>query len=158
MDPTGHPILGLIVIGLLAFMPAFGWIHHVVYVKKRGPSAWTYIHRWLGRIILIAGGINGGLGIWMAHDKPQWLLLAYTACAAFFYGTWLSTAVLLEMLRKRKVKAEKVREEEQVEKAGKMDDERTGRPTIIRSGEESDRSSRSDRTMVDEERHLKINL
>lgn len=146
MDPTGHPILGLLVIGLILLLPPLGWMHHVVFVKKRGPSPYTYLHRWIGRVALVLGGINGGTGIWMAHDMPFWGIIAYSACAAFFFGTWFATAGLLELIRRRGLKKE--REEAEEAGRGRVLDSETGSS----SGEETEGEGKAEKGFTLESR------
>jgi hypothetical protein len=60
---TYHPIIGLIVVGtLILFQPALGLFQHLRFRRTREKSSYAYIHRWLGRILILLGTINGGLG------------------------------------------------------------------------------------------------
>jgi len=62
------PVPAHVVIGLLAtsmiilIQPAMGILQHLHYRKTGGTSIWGYIHRWNGRVAIILGMINQGLG------------------------------------------------------------------------------------------------
>ena len=57
-----------VVIGLLAtctiilVQPAMGILQHLHFRKTGEKSRWAYIHRWTGRVAIILGMINQGLG------------------------------------------------------------------------------------------------
>jgi len=62
------PVPAHVVIGLLAtsmiilIQPAMGILQHLHFRKTGGKSIYGYIHRWNGRIAIILGMINQGLG------------------------------------------------------------------------------------------------
>ena len=62
------PVPAHVVIGLLAtsmiilIQPAMGVLQHLHFRKTGGKSIYGYIHRWTGRIAIILGMINQGLG------------------------------------------------------------------------------------------------
>lgn len=63
--PTSHQRVGLaIVVGVLA-QGAFGWLHHVRFVKVQRRTAISHVHIWLGRIVVLGGWANalGGLAL-----------------------------------------------------------------------------------------------
>ncbi|EEP76748.1 predicted protein [Uncinocarpus reesii 1704] len=58
-----HPIIGLVTIGsLLLFQPALGLVQHIHFRRTGETSSFGIIHRWGGRLLLVLGVINGGLG------------------------------------------------------------------------------------------------
>ncbi|KAL9621067.1 MAG: hypothetical protein Q9160_004452 [Pyrenula sp. 1 TL-2023] len=83
-DP--HILLGLTIFGLALLNPLLGYIHHAIFLDRRraynntshshpssptthaaappppGRTLWAHLHLWLGRALIIAGMINGGLG------------------------------------------------------------------------------------------------
>ncbi|KAL9108624.1 MAG: hypothetical protein Q9227_006570 [Pyrenula ochraceoflavens] len=73
-DP--HIIIGLIVFGAAALMPLMGTIHHAIFKSHRAatgkasPTPWGTTHRWLGRVLLLLGIINAGLGFRLSLDSP----------------------------------------------------------------------------------------
>ncbi|EEP79379.1 predicted protein [Uncinocarpus reesii 1704] len=59
-----HPILGIIVVVCLCLLqPSFGWLQHKHFVRTGGRSPFASLHRWLGRIMIALGIINGGVGL-----------------------------------------------------------------------------------------------
>lgn len=47
-----------------------GIVHHLLFKKYLRRTVISYIHIWLGRILVTAGIINGGLGFMMAYRRP----------------------------------------------------------------------------------------
>jgi hypothetical protein len=80
--------------------PIFGYIHHKIFkrrldainagdtTKKLGRTIITQVHLWLGRLLIIVGIINGGLGIIVTWDRGDSLQPAETSKrAAIAYAT-----------------------------------------------------------------------
>jgi len=75
-DP--HPKLGVAILVAAFFQPIFGLIHHTIYkrrvaatkagrpTKPPGRTAIGTIHLWLGRLLIVLGVVNGGLGLRLA--------------------------------------------------------------------------------------------
>ena len=63
-------MLGTIVVVLLLLQPFLGLVHHRRFLATRRQGTWTLIHRWYGRILIIMGIINGGLGLQLAANTP----------------------------------------------------------------------------------------
>ncbi|KAL4972984.1 hypothetical protein BDW66DRAFT_169086 [Aspergillus desertorum] len=58
-----HPILGLTLIStLLLIQPVLGYIQHEHFLRVGGKSYFAYVHRWLGRVGILLGVVNGMLG------------------------------------------------------------------------------------------------
>jgi len=58
-----HVIIGLLTTStLILIQPAMGILQHLHFRKTGGKSIFGYIHRWTGRIAIILGMINQGLG------------------------------------------------------------------------------------------------
>ncbi|KAJ5598963.1 hypothetical protein VI817_000030 [Penicillium citrinum] len=58
-----HPIIGIIVVAsLVLFQPALGLLQHRHFHKTGGKGIFAYLHRWLGRSMIVLGIINVGLG------------------------------------------------------------------------------------------------
>ncbi|BDD60215.1 hypothetical protein MAP00_005360 [Monascus purpureus] len=90
-----HSIIGLVAVaGLLFFQPAMGIIQHLHFRKTDGKLFISHIHRWLGRIMIVLGVANGGLGLLlsrnMGHGGENGAVVAYSAVAgivgAFYVG------------------------------------------------------------------------
>ena len=92
---SGHPIIGLIVIGAFIFQPIGGLIHHYMYKKYPRRTMWAITHVWWGRIILTLGMINGGLGLMMSgyHQDTHKGEIAYGVIAGTMWLIWMAFAV-----------------------------------------------------------------
>jgi hypothetical protein len=58
-----HVVIGLLATSMIIVVqPAMGILQHLHYRKTGGKSVYAYIHRWNGRIAIILGMVNQGLG------------------------------------------------------------------------------------------------
>jgi hypothetical protein len=58
-----HVIIGLLATSMIiVIQPAMGILQHLHFRKTGGKSIYAYIHRWNGRVAIILGMINQGLG------------------------------------------------------------------------------------------------
>jgi len=48
-----------------------GYIHHVNYVATGKRGLWSYAHIWNGRLVMLLGIVNGGLGLDFAVIKHK---------------------------------------------------------------------------------------
>ncbi|CEL11067.1 hypothetical protein ASPCAL14174 [Aspergillus calidoustus] len=81
-----HAVLGLLVVGLLVlFQPAMGLLQHLHFRRTGRKSIFSSSHRWLGRVIIIVGVLNGGLGFRLAGignpNTPKSAVIAYSVIA-----------------------------------------------------------------------------
>lgn len=90
---NGHPIIGIIVIGVLFLQPFGGLLHHMLFRKHQKPTVWGAAHRWMGRVMLILGAINGGLGLQLSADTVKGEI-AYGVLAGIFFALWAVSLVL----------------------------------------------------------------
>ena len=98
-----HPIIGYVVVGLVVLIqPALGLVQHLLFRRQGRKTIFGVTHRWLGRIIIILGMINGGLGFMFSgsvggKNVPEWGVIVYSVAAgvvAIFYVAvvlWQST-------------------------------------------------------------------
>ena len=96
-----HPIIGIIVVSLLAFQPIGGYIHHLIWKKQHKKTVVTLGHIWTGRVLIILGIINGGLGLQLAANTTGGEI-AYGIVAGVVGVTYLAI-ILISMVRKRGV-------------------------------------------------------
>ena len=103
-----HQILGCIVIGcLLLFQPALGLIQHLRHRKLGERTIFGHLHRWLGRILILLGIINGGLGLHVSGEMgleraPRWSVIAYSVIAAVVGIIYIAVVSGVGFFRKRK--------------------------------------------------------
>jgi hypothetical protein len=55
---TAHTRMGVVIPGLMALQPLFGYLHHRGYIRTGGRTFMTYVHANYGRILMLLGGIN----------------------------------------------------------------------------------------------------
>ncbi|RPA97864.1 CBD9-like protein [Choiromyces venosus 120613-1] len=67
---TFHQYFGSIIIILLLLQAPLGQLHHGKYLKTQKRSVWSYAHIWLGRSTIIAGIVNGGVGLSLDETHP----------------------------------------------------------------------------------------
>lgn len=115
-----HPIIGMVVLGLLFFQPILGFIHHLKFKKYSRRTFWSYAHLWLGRAAITLGMINGGLGLLLASDAPAFTgftpsethIIAYSAVAGFMWLMWVTAAIVGERRRERGLRQRAAKETE----------------------------------------------
>lgn len=81
-----HSILGTVVIGLLAVQPVLGLVHHRHYLKTQSRGLVSYLHIWWGRILMILGVINGGLGLELARESDGYIIAYGVVSGIVFMG------------------------------------------------------------------------
>ncbi|KAF2717471.1 iron reductase domain protein [Polychaeton citri CBS 116435] len=96
-----HPIIGIIVFIILFFQPITGWIHHKLFKKYQGRTFWSYEHIGIGRIAIILGIINGGLGLRLAGNASTGQLAAYGVIAGVFGVAYIAAIIYGETKRRR---------------------------------------------------------
>ncbi|CAK4030570.1 wall-associated receptor kinase [Lecanosticta acicola] len=104
-DP--HPIIGIVLLVVLFFQPALGFVHHILFKRKHKRGIFSYGHIWLGRLAITLGIINGGLGLRYARMSPiarpsKGAIVAYGVVAGFIWLLYVISAIIGE--RRRKVK------------------------------------------------------
>lgn len=95
-----HPIIGIVVFALIAFQPALGYVHHRQFKRTQRRTLVSYLHLWNGRVLIVLGIVNGGLGLRVA-DAPDMAKLAYTIVAAVLGAAWLLVSLLSAARRGR---------------------------------------------------------
>ena len=94
-----NQIIGYIIVSsLLLFQPVLGLIQHLRHRKYGRRTVFGHLHRWLGRILILLGIINGGLGLQVSgeigsDEVPKWSVIAYSVVAGIigiFYIAFVS--------------------------------------------------------------------
>jgi hypothetical protein len=100
---TRHVILGLVVFALFVFQPMLGLLHHLRFRKTGARGIFSFIHIWIGRVAIILGMINGGLGLADARTwRPNWVI-AYSVIAGVFGVTYIASIVFGETRRAKRM-------------------------------------------------------
>ncbi|KAI9673422.1 MAG: hypothetical protein M1817_002884 [Caeruleum heppii] len=100
-----HPIIGLVVAGLLLIQPILGLVHHFLFVKHRRRTVWAITHVWFGRTLILLGVINGGLGLRLANNTRGGDI-AYGIVAAFMFVLYVAVVILASQRSKGMVEGE----------------------------------------------------
>jgi hypothetical protein len=61
--------------------PVLGFLHHMYFKKNQTRGVVSYAHIWYGRVIMVVGIINGGLGLQLSGASNSFVV-AYTVLAA----------------------------------------------------------------------------
>lgn len=96
-----HAIIGMILLGVLFFMPFLGTIHHAMFKKVQKRTVWSYAHIFTGRAGVILGMVNGGLGLRLAGARSAYVI-AYSVFAGLVGLTYLNAIVFGKAMRKKK--------------------------------------------------------
>ncbi|EME50231.1 hypothetical protein DOTSEDRAFT_68941 [Dothistroma septosporum NZE10] len=94
-----HPIIGIVLLVVLFLQPFSGLLHHRLFKKYGTRTAWSYGHLLIGRIAIILGIINGGLGIRLAGDVSMGGKIAYAVVAAIMGLAYIAAVVVGERRR-----------------------------------------------------------
>lgn len=95
-----HPVIGLVVIGLLTLQPVLGTLQHKVWRQEGRRSVWGLAHAWLGRVVLTLAIINGGLGLRLAGNTRGGEI-AYGVVAGLVWVAWMAVASRAEVKKAR---------------------------------------------------------
>lgn len=99
-----HAIIGIVLLAAVFFMPALGWMHHMMFKKVGSRTMWSHAHIWLGRAVIPLGIINGGLGIRLAYcrgNSSKAGKIVYGVIAGLMGVTWIAAMVLGEIRRNK---------------------------------------------------------
>ncbi|KAK5955337.1 hypothetical protein OHC33_004019 [Knufia fluminis] len=94
-----HPVIGLMLLGLLALQPATEILNHKFYARHPRMIITAHIHLWLGRGLLIAGAVQGGLGFLFASSfhnavADVWPRVLYAATAITVWAIYILVGIL----------------------------------------------------------------
>lgn len=99
---NAHPIIGLVVVGLLIlFQPALGLLQHLHFKRTGGKGIFAYMHRWLGRFLIILAMVNGGLGFALSGvgqpGTPRGAMIGYSVIAGVLGSVYIGLLLFLAM-------------------------------------------------------------
>lgn len=96
---AAHPIIGLVLFGVLFTQPFSGLLHHRLF-KKHGTRTWAWwTHTSIGRAAILLGLINGGLGLQWAAPTPTRYYVVYGVFAGLAGAAFLAAVVFGEVKR-----------------------------------------------------------
>ena len=76
-------------VGALVLQPVGGLVAHRLFNQDGQKNAADISHKWIGRILLLLGAINGGLGLQLAANTVSGEI-AYGVLAGFFFLSWFA--------------------------------------------------------------------
>lgn len=107
-----HQVIGYIIVTcLVVFQPALGIYQHLYYHRNGGRSALGAVHQWLGRTVILAGVVNGGLGFMQCGPVgstyvPHGAVASYSIVAVVVFLFYVAVVAI----SKRRAQNEPMRE------------------------------------------------
>lgn len=89
------------VVALLAIQPALGYLHHLHYQKNSSRGIISYGHIWWGRLWMVIGAINGGLGLQLTNASDG-RVAAYSIVAAVMFLLYAIVRTFVSIRKTRK--------------------------------------------------------
>lgn len=83
---TYHQAEGLAIMGSLILQGLLGWQHHRSYLKSGERTYISYIHIWLGRLVIVAGWTNLFTGLVLRGYPKKYLAIMVTVIGAELVG------------------------------------------------------------------------
>jgi len=96
---NGHPVIGIVVVGLLLIQPPLALIHHQIYKQDGRRTFWAAGHVWWGRIIVTLAIINGGLGLQLSGNTTKGEI-AYGVIAGVMWLLWVVVSTVSSLRTK----------------------------------------------------------
>jgi hypothetical protein len=96
-----HPVIGLIVFGLITLQPIGGCLGHLRYKRTGRSSILSSLHVWIGRFVITLGMINGGLGLLLAGNSTHSQQVAYGVVAGFMWLVMMLIGCCLRGARRK---------------------------------------------------------
>jgi len=96
-----HPIIGIVLLIILFAQPLGGWLHHRAFKKYGRRTTVSYAHIGIGRIAIILGMVNGGLGLQLAGTQGSHII-AYAVVAAVMGFLYLASIIYGERKRSKR--------------------------------------------------------
>lgn len=117
-------------LGLLALQPATEILNHKFYARHPRMIITAHIHLWLGRGLLIAGAVQGGLGFLFASSfhnavADVWPRVLYAATAITVWAIYILVGILYPEFKgsiKQKIKQGQHGVRKEVLPAGEMEE------------------------------------
>ena len=85
---------------MMTLQPFIGLIQHLKYRRTGKARAWNLLHRWYGRVLVLLGMINGGLGIQLANDTTGGKI-SYSVVAGISGTAFLGLVIWSEIRRSK---------------------------------------------------------
>jgi hypothetical protein len=99
---NAHPIIGIVLLIILCAQPLGGFLHHRYFKKYGRRSTVSYAHIGIGRIAIILGMINGGLGLQLAGSRGSGVI-AYGVIAGVMGLLYIASIIYGERKRSKRM-------------------------------------------------------
>lgn len=99
-----HTKMGTIVVALMGLQPILGFAHHRYFRSHGKRGIISHVHIWFGRILMILGIINGGLGLQLASSSKGYII-AYSVIAGIAALLYTGSIFVGGMRRTARVKS-----------------------------------------------------
>lgn len=97
---NAHPIIGIVLLILLFAQPIGGFLHHRYFKKYGRRTTVSFAHIGIGRIAIVLGMVNGGLGLQLAGIQGSHVI-AYAVVAAVMGFLYIASIFYGERKRRR---------------------------------------------------------
>ena len=99
-------VLGIMIVAFIFIQLGLGVYHHVRYVRDKPTSRrwFTHAHLWLGRIVILAGLINAGLGLRQALVSWTWVGIWWAICGALVFSYAVASIVVVQFRRLKRAR------------------------------------------------------
>lgn len=77
----------------MAFQPMLGLLHHRHFVQNQGRGFVSHFHIWWGRLLMVLGIINGGLGLQLALASKS-VIIGYSVASAVLFLAYVAAKVI----------------------------------------------------------------
>jgi hypothetical protein len=88
-----HTIFGVVIVALFLVQPFLGLAHHFLYNRHQRRNAFSHLHIWYGRALMILAVVNGGLGLQLA-DNTKGGTIAYSVIAGVFGAAYIASVLI----------------------------------------------------------------
>lgn len=102
-----HVVVGLVATLGIVLQPVTGWMHHVLFKRVGGRTAWSYAHIVWGVAMVTLGAINGAFGLVLEHRETKYIIV-YGVLAAVVWATWIGISAMAQLARRRTKQAKVV--------------------------------------------------
>ena len=88
-----HTVIGTVVVAAMGIQPLLGVLHHRHFVQNQSRGMVSHIHIWWGRLLMILGVINGGLGLQLS-SASNGLVVGYAVASAVLFVVYVASKVV----------------------------------------------------------------
>ena len=76
----------------MAFQPFLGLMHHRHFVRHQGRGFVSHWHIWWGRLLMVLGVVNGGLGLHLSFASKA-AIIGYSVASAVIFIAYVAAKV-----------------------------------------------------------------